>query len=198
MEKLMLIGIVGAPGSGKSTLAARLYADLMELGINSSRLVTEFAVEWLGQGNEINTRTQRIISITQEDREQYSIDSKFDPIICDSVIWLGAVYAELGWGEAPKDLDREMVNGLYHRTLNRYDITIYVPLFDAVDKTNTFRIHNAEQSKRVDDLIREKLKLVKNGNWVQSPKKIEERSAWIKNAASFIMHRMEDNVALHR
>ena len=191
----MLIGICGAPGSGKSTLAARLYAELMELGINGSRLVTEFAVEFLGQGNKIDTRTQRIISITQEDREQYSIDSKFNPIICDSCIWMGAVYAEVGWGETPKDLDREMVNGLYHRTLNRYDLTIYVPLFDVVDKTNTFRIHNAEQSKIVDAAIQQKLKLV--NDWVMAPTQLKDRTSWIGSAARTLKYRIEENVSLH-
>ena len=185
----MLIGICGAPGSGKSTLAARLYAELLERGINSSRLVTEYATEWLGQGNKIESFDQRIISITQEDREYYAQFSGFDPIICDSALWMGAVYTELGFSGPPKDLERELVIGLYHRTLNRYDMTIYVPLFDDEGRLNTFRIHNAEQSKQVDAAIVEKLKSVKEVR--HAPIFLREREEWIKCMAWDIHNKMD-------
>lgn len=191
----MRIAVVGAPGSGKSTFSARLYAELLERGVVSARLVTEYAQEWLGQGNQIDFSGQKTITKNQIDRENYTENCGFSPIICDSGIWLGSIYREywlennsigLGWPRT----DIEYI----HKTMEyikNYEITIYVPLFKKDDQINEFRIHDGLESKEIDKKILEKL----DGRRIQYqkvPRKIADREHFVKIVASEIIDIMQE------
>ena len=188
-----LIGIVGAPGSGKSVIAARLYAELLERGINSSRLVTEAAAEYLGRGNTIiNLDGQIEITDEQIKKEEYNSKCNFNPIICDSAIWLGSIYREFYINNNPEsknDLsETEYIENNYE-TIHDYAMTVYVPLFHMGDKINNFRIHDGSQSREIDKLIENRLSVVPN--LYSATKFLNDREHFIKYLAGIIIENME-------
>lgn len=154
------IGLVGSPGSGKSTFAAMLYAEMLQRGINSSRLVLEKALDHLGAGEKIDTPADQIVvTHKQMHAEATAILSNFNPIICDSAIFSGEVYMMEKLNKHPEtDLDKELV-GLssvdrYMDVMNKYkgyyNAVVYCPLVDETSQLNKFRIHNIEQSRSID------------------------------------------------
>lgn len=151
------IGFVGAPGSGKTTLAAQMYSDLLKYGCATARLVPEFAQEFLGAGETINQETQPLITLEQTNREIAASSAKFSPLVCDSAIWLGAIYAEYSANvnnlERTKEFE-EYLEATYASHAN-YDYIVYVPLFDNTSKTNAHRIHDEESAKAIDVMIRD-------------------------------------------
>jgi tRNA uridine 5-carbamoylmethylation protein Kti12 len=178
------IGLVGAPSSGKSVLATRLTAELLERGVHGSKLVTEYALEYLGMGKPI-TKLEHQVHITtrQMSEERYAEKCNFNPIICDSALWIGKVYAELNLKNMPKitqqnqdDVDAYLVKCDKYK--EHYDLCIYVPLFSRKSELNTFRVHNAEQAMEIDKLIRNELKGVKNV--IKAPKSLKDRESFIK------------------
>lgn len=171
----MKIGLVGAPGSGKTTLGAMLYAELLSAGVEGAYLIHEYAKEWLALGNEFKTfMDQFVVSNQQIHREELASRTSFTPIICDSAVWLGGVYAKLG--------SPEMTSGVkeyLHRVQeNTYDITIFIPLPDLKDQTSEYRVHNPEQALHIENLIKEELKF-KRGV-IDAPKAFKDRKQFIK------------------
>lgn len=153
----MKIGIIGAPASGKTTFAARLYARLLEMGISGTRLVPEYAHEFLGQNSTITFRDQVNITSEQLWREFYHKSCGFDPLICDSAVFIAKYYSMLAAGPGPmiwpEFEQREEYHKLLDLTKHSYDLVVYVPLFHNTDKLNQFRIHDASQSHKVDAMI---------------------------------------------
>ena len=173
---MIKIGIVGAPGSGKTTLGARLYAELLEQGVNSAGYVQEYAKEYLGAIGAIDQAGQEVITETQMELEQDAVYANFNPIICDSAIWLGAIYAAYTGSS----------RGVYiaAATLpanNKYTHLIYTPLFDTADKTDQFRIHNHDQAVVLDTMIREYLyNDTGEAHIIEAPKDLSKRQAFIE------------------
>ena len=175
------IGIVGAPSSGKSVLACRLTAELMERGIHGARLVTEYAIEHLGMGNTIaRLADQENISSRQISEERYASKCNFNPLICDSAIWIGKVYI-LHKAVKNTKQNQEFVDAYLEKMdkyKDQYDMTIFVPLFSKKAELNTFRIHDNTQAIDLDKIIREELKTIKNV--MKAPKLLKDREAFIK------------------
>jgi hypothetical protein len=183
------IGIVGAPSSGKSVLACRLTAEIMERGLSGARMVTEYALEHLGQGKPIDKLDhQALISTRQISAERYASKCNFNPIICDSAIWIGKVYInhnslKNNCGILTMD-EAEYVQQM-DRFKEAYNMTIYVPLFSKKSELNTFRIHDNEQAVELDKLIKSELKQARNV--IKAPKLLKDRESFVKYIAGQII-----------
>ena len=190
----MKIAVIGAPNSGKSTLAARIYAELLEQGCSGAYLVHEEAKAWLGAGKTIDTFfDQREISEKQFEREQYAVKCGFTHLVCDSHGILGQVILnwrlqKFGKHEDEKDIpnfDREILKYTNWVNSQKYDMTIYVPLFSKEDGVNQFRIHDHAQSEEIDRLIRINLEYIDNVE--KAPKQLKNRKHFIKCIAEKIL-----------
>lgn len=182
----MRIAVIGAPGSGKTTFSARLYAELLERGLNSTRLVTEYAQEWLGQDKEIDFVGQKNITKYQNEREEYTESCGFSPIVCDSAIWLGAVYREY-WLENNSNSRRYSDNDMEYmittmKHINKYDMTFYVPMWTKCSELvelSEFRIHDNSESSVIDKKILRCLQKHKI-NYHKVPQELSDREQFIK------------------
>jgi ribosome-binding ATPase YchF (GTP1/OBG family) len=171
------IGIIGSPASGKSTLSCRLTGELMERGMSGARMVTEYAIEHLGKGNKIESfEDQALLTKKQIDYEKYAEKCTFNPIICDSAIWIGKVYVLANNKKLTKDMEEYLEN--IEKYKNLYDMTIYVPLFSKKSELNTFRVHDSEQAMELDKLIKTELKGARNV--IKAPKSLKDRESFIK------------------
>lgn len=185
----MKIGILGAPGSGKTVFSARLYAEILERGVNSARLVPEYAHEHLGAGCPIESLDdQEEVSLVQKLRQDTAEECNFNPIICDSALWIGGVYIKhkIQTGQIPHD-DKSVkfLDWIYETS---YDITVHVPLFKTDNQVNQFRIHDYTQSQEIEQIIKNDLTLVPNVFY--APKTINDREHFIKYLAGQIIERM--------
>lgn len=186
------IAIVGAPGSGKTTLAARLYARLLERGLYSSRLISEYATEWLGQGNDIDIKSQQHITSEQIAREKYNANCNFSPLICDSGVFLGAIYGEYwmenNWARARwPDHVRSYLEDTYD-TIFEYDMVIYVPPFTNSNQENSFRVHTGEMSKKIDHMIRVEIQGLEDTILLRhAPSQLHSRDKFIEEIATEII-----------
>lgn len=176
------IGIVGAPSSGKSVLACRLTAELMERGIVGARMVTEYALEHLGQGKPIEKLDhQASITTRQISAERYANKCNFNPLVCDSAIWIGKVYIHhnsiIKNSGILTSEESEYVQKI-EKYKELYNMTIYVPLFTKKSELNTFRIHDNDQAVELDKLIKTELKTARNV--IKAPKLLKDRESFIK------------------
>lgn len=175
----MRIGLVGAPSSGKSSLAAMLYAELLIAGVEGAYLIQEYAKEWLASGNKFESvLDQMIVSNRQIHREDQISKTSFTHLVCDSCIWLGGIYANMGSPEQTPAVKE------YLNTVNsfNYDVTIFVPMPDTNDHVSEFRVHNGQQSLHVQNLILEELKSKKGV--IDAPKNFKDRAQFIKELRS--------------
>lgn len=184
------IGFIGSPGSGKSVLAGLFLAELLQRGHNGTRLVTEVATEFLGQGHEITLDAQRTITERQITREDYNDKCHFNPILCDSVGYFGFVYREFHLEKnhvSRREYDRTMnyIQDTKDKYLKRYPITIYSPLFDDTSKLGKFRIHGSEDSEKIDKIIRKMLDST-DSRVFKAPNKVEERSLFVRETCAII------------
>jgi len=180
----MKIGLVGAPGSGKTTLAAKLYARLLEEGISTARLVSEYGSEHLGMGRKISKYIdQKEIMMKQIEREEHHERCNFDPIICDTCIWMSGIYLQdmIDNNRLTSPIYTEQ-KAEYLRTsfsyAERYDITIFVPMHDDVDKLSRIRIHNSSEARAIENKIKNYLAHVKT-KAIEAPKELFGRDAFI-------------------
>jgi adenylate kinase family enzyme len=174
----MKIGIVGAPGSGKSTLAARLYATLRESGFENSFLVQEYAREWVANMQRLPTfDQQRAITNRQYGREMIADSvNRFSPIVCDSCLWLGPIYAQFGKLASFAEIEK-------YRNWTKeipYDVTIMVPLFDLNDHTSNSRKHDNSAAIDIQTMI---VNYIDSNvsNVVNAPKALADRQAFIED-----------------
>lgn len=171
------IGVVGAPSSGKTCLSARVHAEILERGINSCKLVTEFALDYLGMGNPIETlENQSFITDEQIQLEERAKLCNYNPIVCDSCIWIGKVYILHNNKVLTEDMQEYIEKVEKFKDL--YDMTIYVPLFSKKSQLNTFRVHDSEAATELDKLIKTELKGAKNV--IKAPKSLKDRESFIK------------------
>lgn len=151
------IGLAGAPLSGKTTLGAMLYTEFMQEGVEGVYLIPEEAKTWLAEGNKIESyRDQFTISNRQKNAEDQIVKkTTFNPVICDSCLWLGKVYLEMNdWGK-----DHQLYSFLmsdFERY--KYDMTIYIPMSNTTGETSEYRVHDGMQSAKIAYLIEQELK----------------------------------------
>lgn len=171
----MLIGMAGSPCSGKSTLSAMLYAEFMKQGVEGAYLIHEYAKTHLAKGKPIKEVFDQIkITDNQRNTENEIRRTSFNPIICDSCLWLGKVYLELnGW------TDHHYIPILMNDfKAYEYDVTIFVPLQDITGEASEYRVHDGMQAAKIDYLIRQELSTKKNV--MHCPVDYKERDEWVK------------------
>ena len=177
------IGIVGAPGAGKTAFGAALYAELLIRGVEGAFLIPEYAKEHLANGKTLRTFLDQF-TVTNEQilREQQYEKTLFSPIICDTCVWLGGIYAKLMGLRRHTQLDE------YFIRLDSvdYDLTIFVPLPNTDDHTSQYRIHDAKQSLDIQDLILTELETKRNVH--VAPKLFKDRAQFIKNICEGITY----------
>jgi GTPase SAR1 family protein len=190
MKKSFKVGFVGAPSSGKTTLSARIFAELLEQGMAGTAYVQEYAREYIGSGEKLNTFfSQEHVTKVQQSREVDAENNNFKIILCDSALWLGSIYLNYridnhGFADVEKNvesLSKSMsdYNDLCDTFLKNYDMTIYVPLFSKTSNINDFRIHDSKAAEDIDAIIRAKLKHC-SGQVVKAPKQLKNRESFIK------------------
>ena len=172
----MKIGLVGAPGSGKTTLGAMLYTEFLTAGFEGAYLVHEYAKEWLARGNGFDEfMDQYVVSQHQLEREARVDETTFSPVICDSCVWLGGLYAKL----RPLERTPTVQEYLDKVEANTYDVTIFVPLPDKEDHLTQYRVHDNAQALHIQKLILEELKT--KTNVIDAPKLFKDRVKFIKD-----------------
>lgn len=192
----MKIGIVGAPSAGKSCFSASLFSELLIQGAKSASIVTEYAQEYIGRHKKLDLMDQYVVSKNQILREQNIEDCGFNPIVCDSAIWMGSIYAEFSYNNLPihhkrnwdyKTSRKNTVEMCDSYLTNHYDMVVYVPLIEHSSSQETaHRIHNNKDSIIIDRMIKHKINDT-NACVFFAPKKIEHRNEFTKRTASVIL-----------
>ena len=172
----MRIGLVGAPGSGKTTLAARLFAQLKESGFNDAILVQEYAREYVAQARGLPALKAQIeITNRQFGREIEAL--YFSPVVCDSCLWLGGIYAARSTIRTSPALEAY----LERLKTYTYDYTILVPLFDKKQSIKERgRGHTVDESSLIEDEITKYL-IDNSIPFVTAPNQISKRNKFVRN-----------------
>lgn len=134
-----VINLFGAPGTGKSTIAAYIFAKLKAQKINCE-LVTEFAKDLCWDNNLDALANQYYIFGAQSYRLSRLV-GKVDIIICDSPLPLSIVYAQ-------EHISRHFADVVLD-DFNQYDNYNYLLLNTSKNYVNTGRIHNAQESAKI-------------------------------------------------
>jgi len=171
----MKIGLIGAPQSGKTTLGAMLYAEFLREGSEGAYLIPEYAKYWIASGHTIrDCGEQEHVGHSQMCQETAIMQTTFSPIICDSVLFLGKIYAK----HAGYCTNAEFSSYIKEVEKFKYDVIIHTPLVFASNEKCEFRIHDARESLHIASLIEEELKQHKNV--IRAPNVFEDRDNFVK------------------
>lgn len=149
MKNTTIIHIFGGPHAGKSVLAADVYSLMKKSAkFGSVELVQEFAKELVWQERFEELSDQRIVTAGQIQKTM-PLNGRVDYLISDSPLHLGLVYA----GSQLDEVEELILDcaSQFARIINVF-----------VRRGNTAfeqegRVHNEEQSKHLDDEIRQML-----------------------------------------
>ncbi len=149
MKNTTIIHIFGGPHAGKSVLAADVYSLMKKSAkFGSVELVQEFAKELVWQERFEELSDQRIVTAGQIQKTM-PLNGRVDYLISDSPLHLGLVYA----GSQLDGVEELILDcaSQFARIINVF-----------VRRGNTAfeqegRVHNEEQSKHLDDEIRQML-----------------------------------------
>ena len=156
-------------------MATMLLAEFHKQGIDSAYMIPEFAKYHLACGGTIKDfPSQRFVGYSQMALEAAVDRSSFNPIICDTCVWLGKVYTEFAGYYGHNDLPS------YLKDIDQYtyDMTIFCPLPDADGVMTDLRIHDGSQSAKIAFMIMQELK--DRENVIYAPVRFEDRDVWIK------------------
>ena len=126
-ERMIKIGLMGAPGCGKSTLAAYVYAMLKDEGIDGE-LVTEYIREHVNKNKKVPSITFQSIVYERQMEKEKILPESLEFFVTDSPHILSYIYASLYIDY--NDIDqRELLSDLYAKFLSTsreaYDL-VYV------------------------------------------------------------------------
>ncbi len=144
MSNTLVINLIGGPCSGKSTIAAELFARLKKMGIKTE-LVPEYVKDRIYEENQTITKHQIAIF----GMEHYNISNKIgkvDVIVHDGSFINNILYKS----EENKEFDNLIVSE-YHK-FNNLDFFVKRGNIEFEDYG---RIHNYEQSLKLDEQIKE-------------------------------------------
>jgi hypothetical protein len=149
-----------------------LYTEFLKQGVEGAALIDEYAKYHLATGRPIKEyKDQKWISSQQILNEYFMDKTSFNPLICDSCIWLGKVYCDLnGW-----EIEEDYKAALYAQ---QYDVTIYVPLQHTTGEVSEFRVHDGMAAAKIAYLIEQEL--LTKSNVVYAPVDYRERDDWVK------------------
>lgn len=144
-HKLKVLNLYGGPGVGKSTIAAGLFYEMKKLGYKVE-LITEFAKDLVY--SEDNTRlSDQLLVFAEQHHKIFRLKNKVDYVITDSPLNLSIVYNT----SIDKEIYKEIVNAVFN---NYENINFFIERNDDFFQEYG-RIHNLEQSKSLDEEIRQ-------------------------------------------
>ncbi len=144
----LIINLIGGPCSGKSTIAAELFSHLKKMGI-VCELVTEYIKERIYEENKTIPYNQIAIFGAQH----YSITNKIGKVQCiiqDGSFLNNIIYTKENTGEDNFELYNLIISE--YKKFNNIDFFIDR---GTLPFNTDGRIHNLEQSLRMDDKIKE-------------------------------------------
>ena len=142
-KQTLIINLIGGPCSGKSTIASELFACLKKMGIRCE-LVTEYIKERIYEENQTIPKNQIAIF----GMEHYSIWNKIckvDVIVHDGS-WINNILY--------KSEDSEEFDDLIVSEYKKYDNLDFFIDRGTLQFEDYGRIHNLEQSLKLDNKIR--------------------------------------------
>lgn len=180
---MVKIGLIGAPGSGKSTFASMLLAELRKQGFKDAGMCFEAATDWLRiRGSIDGLADQRTISEIQREREADNESLKRFPLICDSMLGMGPIYAAYAldhklYEKEPEEGDAEDYIEEWGGDDPTYTYVICTPLPDEEDKSNDTRIHNNLQALDIELRCAAYVKQLKGPTVLYADKDLKRRQA---------------------
>jgi len=142
--KQLVINFWGGPGSGKSTTSALLFGYLKQHGFNVE-LVTEYAKELVWE-ERTKTLTNQIYLLGKQTNRIEVLKGQVDAVITDSPIPLCSIYRGDHYPECFDELVKWQFN--QHFNMNFF-------LKRVKDFNPKGRVHDLEQSKKLDMQIRD-------------------------------------------
>lgn len=142
MKQTKLINIYGGPGAGKSTAAAGVFYELKKLGYNCG-LVTEMATE-LVYDEAYNIINDQLYLFAEQWHRTFRMLGKVDFIVTDSPFLLNIVYNKVN--------DEDFNRFIFSRIHKLDSLDFFINRSDTF--SNVGRIHNLEQSKEIDKVIK--------------------------------------------
>lgn len=143
---MKVINMFGGPSSGKSTIAAGLFYFMKLRGYNVE-LVTEYAKDLVYSDRLALLDDQQEYIFTKQNYRMHRLRDKVDWIVTDSPLLLSCVYVNDDWPSA------KTFRQLVIETFGRYDnINIFLNRPSIFQREG--RVHNLEQSMKIDDKIK--------------------------------------------
>lgn len=141
-----ILNFAAGPGAGKSTCATGVFAAMKRLNLNCE-YVPEFAksLVWAGNSDALNDQ----IYVTGEQHHAlYNLMGRVDYVLCDSPLFLGAIYKPPAYPQCFVD----MVLWAF----NQYDnVNFLVKRREKTEFNPRGRIHDLEQSRAKDQEIKD-------------------------------------------
>ena len=153
-NRMIKIGLIGAPGCGKSTLAAYVFAMLKDEGIDGE-LVTEYIREHVNRHKRVPSITFQSVIYERQLEKEKIVPKQLDFFITDSPHILSYIFASLYIDY--KDPDQvELLGDLYLKFLRQskdaYDL-IYVLEHNHPPKEDGVRYQTAEEMQLLKNSI---------------------------------------------
>ena len=148
--KTVVVNMFAGPGAGKTTCAWEVASELKKKGF-ITEYVAEYAKELVWEKNytmlDGTLQHQRQL-LTEQAHRLARLDGQVDFIVTDSPLFLNALYYTKGSPERKKAYTDEV-----YRAFSSYEnFSVFIKRGKHFEKAG--RIHNLEQSKRIDQEIK--------------------------------------------
>lgn len=144
MNKTLVVNFYSGPSTGKSTMAAGVYTQLKKEGVNCE-LVVEFARDLIWE-ESYRTLQNQIYVFAHQFHRLWRLKERVDVAIVDSPLLLTLAYDSTG-SQPFKDLVYEQ-----YQTFDNMDY--FLTRMRPFDSTDEGRVHDEEESKRIDRTIK--------------------------------------------
>jgi len=149
---MLVVNLFGGPGVGKSTLAAQVYGELSKLG-HSVELVSEYAKDCIWSDCQGLLQDQLLVAANQNHRT-FRLEGKVDIVVTDSPSLMGIVYRRM-WNDMGYSVTLDQLIWEIHRKYPRLNFVL--------PRCHEFkaqgRVHDEQQSVRIDQMIVDALEL---------------------------------------
>jgi nicotinamide riboside kinase len=153
MKLKKVINIFGAPGVGKSTLASGLFYRMKVNGF-SVEFVTEYAKECVFEERFNIIKEDQLYVFANQNRKLFRLIDQYEYVIMDSPLILSNVYIQKN-----SFYNVSKFSTLVTSTFNRYpNLNYFISLNDNFNFEQEGRVHSMEQSKHLENEIKEMLK----------------------------------------